>query len=268
MLPRTSVTVGYYRRQFYNLQVTDNLNLSPTEWSPFSVVTPTDTRLPLSAQPIERFTLNTNKVGTPTDDFVTFSTLNTTIYNGFEVSANSRRDKLLMFGGVTTDRRASTSCDIRDNPNSRRFCDSIPPFRTTVKASAAYSMPWDVQVSGSFTAIPGPSVEANYTITSAIAGRPIIGSTAGTASVAVNLIEPNTVFLPYQKRLDLRAGKTFRIGDRTRIQGFVDLFNAFNAGTVLRVNQTYGAVPSTNAWFTPTGIMDGRFLRFGMQMNF
>jgi hypothetical protein len=268
VLPRTSVTVGYYRRQFYNLQVTDNLNLSPTEWSPFTVVTPTDTRLPLSAQPIERFTLNTSKVGTPTDDFVTFSTLNTTIYNGFEVSANSRRDKLLMFGGVTTDRRASTSCDIRDNPNSARFCDSIPPFRTTVKASAAYSMPWDVQVSGSFTAIPGPSVDANYTITSAIAGRPIIGSTAGTASVAVNLIEPNTVFLPYQKRLDLRAGKTFRIGDRTRIQGFVDLFNALNAGTVLRVNQTYGAVPSTNAWFTPTGIMDGRFLRFGMQMNF
>jgi hypothetical protein len=268
VLPRTSVTVGYYRRQFYNLQVTDNLNLSPTEWSPYSIVTPTDPRLPLSGQPIERFTLNTNKIGTPTDDLVTFSTSNTTIYNGFEVTANSRRDKLLLFGGVTTDRRAAVTCDIRDNPNSRRFCDSIPPFRTTVKASAAYSLPWDVQLSGSFTSIPGPDVSATYTITAAIAGRPIVGSTAGATTMTVNLIEPSTVFLPYQNRLDMRAGKTFRIGDRTKLQGFVDLFNVFNTGTVMSVNSTYGAVAATNAWFTPTRIMDGRFLRFGMQMNF
>jgi hypothetical protein len=86
--------------------------------------------------------------------------------------------------------------------------------------------------------------------------------------MTVNLIEPNTVFLPYQNRLDMRAGKTFRVGDRTKFQGFVDLFNVFNAGTVMAVNQTYGAVAATNAWFTPTRIMDGRFFRFGMQMNF
>jgi hypothetical protein len=173
-----------------------------------------------------------------------------------------------MFGGVTPVRRASTTCDIRDNPNSARFCDNIPPFRTTVKASAAYSLPWDVQLSGSFSAIPGPSVSANYTITSAIANRPIISSTAGSNTLVTNLIEPNTVFLPYQMRLDARVGKTFRAGDRTRIQGFVDLFNALNASTALSVNQTYGAVAATNAWGTPTSIMDGRFVRFGMQMNF
>jgi len=36
----------------------------------------------------------------------------------------------------------------------------------------------------------------------------------------------------------------------------------------LTVNQTYGANPATNAWFTPLTIMDGRFVRFGLQMNF
>ena len=70
---------------------------------------------------------------------------------------------------------------------------------------------------------------------------PIIGSTTGTASTIVNLVEPNSLFLDYQNRLDLRVGKTFRF-DRTRIQGFVDVFNVFNAGTVMSVNQTYGAV--------------------------
>jgi hypothetical protein len=266
VLPRTSVTVGFYHRDFYNLQVTDNQNLATTDWSGYSINAPADSRLPLAGQPISMFTLSPTKVGVATDNLVTFSTQNQTTYNGFEVTGNVRRDKLIMFGGVTTDRRASTTCDERDNPNSARFCDAIPPFRTTVKASAAYSFPYDINLSGSFTAIPGPGVSANYQVTSAIAGRPIIGSTAGTASTTINLIEPGTFFLDRQNRLDLRVGKTFRVGER-RVQGFMDAFNVFNVGTIVRVNENYAAT-GTNAWFTPTGIMEGRFVRFGVQMSF
>ena len=83
----------------------------------------------------------------------------------------------------------------------------------------------------------------------------------------VNLVEPNSIFLDYQNRFDLRIGKTFKL-DRTKIQGFADVFNVFNAGTVMSVNQTYGAVAATNAWLAPTSIMPGRFVRFGLQMNF
>jgi hypothetical protein len=36
----------------------------------------------------------------------------------------------------------------------------------------------------------------------------------------------------------------------------------------MSVNQTYGAVAATNAWLTPTNIMQGRYVRFGFQMNF
>ena len=200
-----------------------------------------------------------------TDNLRTFSDINTTVYNGFEFSANMRKDKLLLFGGITTERRASTTCDERDNPNSARFCDSTPPFRTTFKLSAAYQLPWDFQLSGSFIATPGPSVAANYTVTAAIAGRPIIGSTAGATTIAVNLIEPNTVFLDYKNQFDLRVAKNFRFGTR-RIQGFADIFNVLNAGTVLRVNETYN--PAANAWLTPLTIMDARYLRFGIQMSF
>ena len=266
IMPRTSVTVGYYRRNFYNLQVTDNLNLAVSDWTSYGITTPTDSRLPLSGQPITMYTLNPAKVGVATDNLVTFSTQNQTTYNGFEVTGNVRRDKLIVFGGVTTDRRASTTCDERDNPNSARFCDAIPPFRTTVKASAAYSFPYDVQLSGSFTAIPGPGVSANYTVTSAVAGRTIIGSTAGAASTVINLVQSGTLFLDRQNRLDLRLGKTFRF-DRRRIQGFMDVFNVFNAGTVIRVNETYAAT-GTNLWMTPTGILDGRYIRFGIQTSF
>ena len=138
----------------------------------------------------------------------------------------------------------------------------MPPFRTTFKMSGAYQLPWEFQLSGTFMAIPGQDVDANYSVNAGIAGRPIIGSTAGATTISVNLIEPNTVFLDYEKRLDLRLARSFRF-DRYRIQGFADIFNVLNAGTVDRVNQTYGA-----QWLTPLRIMEARYLRFGMQMSF
>jgi hypothetical protein len=266
-MERVSVTAGYYRRNFYNLSVSDNLNLAVTDWTPFGITTPADPRLPSAGQPITMHTLNASKVGTPTDNLSTFSAENSTIYNGIELSANMRREKLLLFGGVTTERRASISCDERDNPNSLRFCDSTPPFRSTYKLSAAYQLPYEFQLSGSLIATPGPSVSANYTVTAAIAGRAIIGSTAGGQTIGVNLIEPNTVFLDYKKQLDLRVARTFRFGGK-RIQTFADIFNALNAGTVLRVSETFGANPATNQWMTPLTIMDGRYIRFGVQMSF
>jgi Carboxypeptidase regulatory-like domain len=268
VISRLNVTVGYHRRNFYNLDVTDNLNLAVDEWNSFGIVTPNDSRLPAAGQPITMYSLNQNKVGTPTDNLRTYSSINQTTYNGFELSANARFSKALFFGGINTERRASTSCDERDNPNGLRFCDSIPPFRTTYKLSGAYNLPWDFQLSGTFQAIPGPSIAANYTVTAAIAQRTIIGSTAGGTTIAVNLVEPNTLFLDYKKQFDMRLAKSFRFGGRYRIQGFMDVFNVLNSGTVLRVNQTYGSNPATNAWLTPQAIMDGRYFRFGTQMSF
>jgi hypothetical protein len=267
LFPRVSVTAGYYHRDFYNLQVNDNLNVAASDWiNAFTVPTPTDARLPASGQPIQLYSLNPAKVGVASDTITTYSALNKTTYNGVEFTGNVRRNKFIVFGGVTIDKRASTTCDARDNQNDIRFCDSVPPFRTTVKASAAYNFPYDVNLSGSFSSIPGPSVAANYTVTSAIAGRTIIGSTAGAATIVTNLIEPGTVFLETQNRLDLRLGKTFNFNAR-KFQGFVDLFNVMNAGTVLTVNQTYAAA-GTNAWMTPNTITDGRYVRFGLQVSF
>jgi hypothetical protein len=43
----------------------------------------------------------------------------------------------------------------------------------------------------------------------------------------------------------------------------LDLFNAFNAGTVLSVNQTYGP-----AWLTPTGVITARFVKVSARLDF
>ena len=104
-------------------------------------------------------------------------------------------------------------------------------------------------------------------MTSALAGRPIIGSTAGAAQINVNLIEPGTMFTDYLNTLDLRLARTFTIG-KTRLQGLLDIYNLLNAGTVTTVNTTFGAVPATRVWNNPQTIQTSRYVRFGAQLTF
>jgi hypothetical protein len=268
LLPKVSVTGGYYRRRFGNLRVNDNLNLAPTDWNSFAIVAPADPRFPTGGgETITMYSVNENKLGSAVDTLVTFSTMNNNIYNGFDIGTNARIAKGLFFAGITTERSETLSCDIRDNPNSERFCDNVPPFRTQFKGSASYTFPYDVQVSGSFKSLPGSSISANYTVTSALAGRTIYGSVTRTPTISVNLIEPNTLFNDRMNQLDARVGKTFRFG-RFQAQGFVDVFNVLNAGTVLSVVTTYGANPATRTWMNPSSLMAGRTVRFGTQWEF
>ena len=212
--------------------------------------------------------MNANKVGTPTDNLRTFTTVNTRVYNGFEVTTQARvRDSGFLLGGITHERLATTTCDQRDNPNSLRFCDNVGPFRTTFKASGAYVVVWDIQVSGAFYMRPGASISANYPVTAAIAGRPVLFSTAGTTQTNVNLVEPNTMFRDYINQLDMRFARNFRFGTR-RVQLMVDFYNILNAGTVTDSNTTFGANPATRAWLNPTSIQTARYVRFGGQFSF
>jgi Carboxypeptidase regulatory-like domain len=270
LMPKVSITAGYYHRKFGNIRVNDNQNLTTGDWSPFTIVGPTNDQFPTGGgETITMYTLNPTASRT-NDTVVTFSTLNNNIYNGVEFSGNARVGKGFFFAGVTTERRETLNCDgtqsattsPRDNPNGLRFCDNVPPFRTLFKGSAAYTIPWDIQLSGSYRAIPGTSVAANYTVNSTIAGRPIVGGISNATTINVNLVEPNTLFLDYQNQLDGRVGKTFRFG-KVQAQGFVDIFNVFNAGTITAVNQTYGST-----WNTPLAILAGRTVRFGTQWEF
>jgi hypothetical protein len=269
LFPRVSVSGGYHRRTYGNLAVTDNLNLSVDEWTPFEITAPSDPRLPGGGNfPITMYTLNPNKVGAATDNLRTFSTKNARVYNGVDLNVNARIGATaFLLGGVTHERAVSTTCDQRDNPNGLRFCDSSGPFRTLFKLAGSYELPYAVQIAGSFIARPGASISANYTVTSALAGRPIISNTAGAAQIAVNLVEPNTMFYDYINQVDLRVARTFRFG-KYRLQGLVDIYNLLNAGTVTTLNTTFGAVPATRVWLNPQTIQTSRYVRFGAQLNF
>jgi hypothetical protein len=215
------------------------------------------------------YTLNPAKVGTPSDNVRTYSELNARTYNGVDAVVMARLDGGgVLLGGVTFDDLATANCDQRDDPNQLRFCQPLSPFRTIFKLSGSYPLPYDIQLSGSFTSRPGADISAVYPVTAAIAGRPIIGSTAGATQINVNLIERNTSFRETINNLDIRVSKAFRFGGRYKMQGMMDIYNLFNAGAVTVLSETFGANPATRIWMNPQAIQTGRYLRFGMQFTF
>jgi hypothetical protein len=262
--PGLGITAGYYRRQFYNIPWTDNLLVDPDrDYTPFTITAPADPRLPGGGgEVISLHNLNPSKLGV-VDNLVTASRSNRELYNGFEVTGNVRLPRGgYLFGGVTTQRLAIDSCEV-DNPNARRFCSTVPPFRTLLKVSGMYPLPYAVQISGSFQAKPGlnssgRSIGATYNVTSAIAGVPLTGG----GSIAVQLIEPETLYPDYQNQLDLRVTRTFRFG-RVQARPLVDIYNVLNVGTIVQVNETWGPL-----YGRPQLIMQARYVRFGAQIDF
>ena len=80
--------------------------------------------------------------------------------------------------------------------------------------------------------------------------------------MTVPLLAPQTQFEKRINQLDVRLTKIIRIG-RYRLEGQFDVYNAFNASPILSVNNTYGP-----AWLRPIQILDGRIVKFGMELNF
>lgn len=266
LFPRFAVSAGYHRRRYNNLPLTDNLRLRLTHWTERTITTPSDPRLPGGGgQPITIYSRNNDRALDTPDNVRTFSDVNNDGYNGFDVNVRADfRNGGMLLGGVLTDRSESERCDVRSNPNNFRFCDSVGPYRTQFKLNGSYPLPYDVQVGWNFTMRPGGGVSANYTITSAQVPGGLIGA-GGATNITINLVEPGTVYLDYINQLDVRFSRSVRLG-RYRLQGLVDIYNAFNAGTVTGVSTTYSL--TNNTWLRPQTIQTSRYIRFGGELRF
>ena len=121
----------------------------------------------------------------------------------------------------------------------------------------------DVLVSGTVQSLPGPEIQANYALPTAVAartlGRPLSG---GAANVTVGLIKPGTEFGDRVNQVDLRIGKLLHLA-RMRESISIDLYNALNVSSILAQNNTFGA-----SWLAPTQIMPPRFAKVSLQLDF
>jgi hypothetical protein len=108
---RAAVNVGYYRTIYGNFFVTDNLNLQPSDFDPFCVTVPVDSRLPNSGQQL--CGLYNARITPATSNFTTFSENYVDKYplsgytqspekehfNGVDVGVNARLARGGMVGG-------------------------------------------------------------------------------------------------------------------------------------------------------------------------
>ncbi len=154
--------LNYYRRSTSNQRVTDNLLVSPNDYSEFCVMTPADPRLPNPNQKVcGYYDLSPTKVG-QVQNFQTLASDfggQSRVYSGLEFNLNARLPGgAQLTGGTMTQRVSQGNCNLTvDNP-SKVFCDLTPPFLTTVKMMGTYPLPWNTQVSGSWQMLPGPAL--------------------------------------------------------------------------------------------------------------
>jgi hypothetical protein len=284
-----AVSAGYYHTTYGNFYVLDNTLISPTDFSQYCVTAPTDPRLPasISGQQIcGLYDLNADKFG-QNRSIVTLSSNygnQSETYDGVDASVNARLKTLTVTGGWNIGNGVQTgilaggtagshqnNCFVVDSPQQLYNCDIQVPFQSRVKFSASYLLPYDVQLATVVQSSPGPTYNATVTYTAAqiqpSLGRPLSG---GIATVNVNVVPPFSQFGDRLNQVDLRGGKIFRMG-RKRIQANLDLYNLFNASSVVNYTATYGTFGSATAgsiFRQPTQILDGRLVKFSFQLDF
>ncbi len=276
LAPRVSVDFGYFRRWFGNFAVTDNRALAATDFSAFSIVAPTDPRLPNGGGYTISGLLNANKV-VAADNYFTFaSNYGDQIqrWNGVDLAVNVRLEGgVLLQGGISTGRTLTDNCAVmaqlpESNPLGTPYCRQLTSFLTQLKFLGSYTIPRaDVQISGSFQSIPGPQLSANQVVPNSIIrqslGRDLIG---GAANATINLVPPGSMYGERLNQLDMRFGKLLR-GGRTRTSLNLDLYNVFNVNTVLTENATYSNT-TVSGWRVPTSILTARFAKISVQFDF
>jgi hypothetical protein len=121
------------------------------------------------------------------------------------------------------------------------------------KVSASYLTAWDVLVSGNLLTQSGP-----------VFSRTVLVETLAQAPFTV-FAEPRDVSdrLDTLTMVDLRGSKVFQLGGNRSIEALVDVYNLFNANTVLNANTLTGP-----AFGTPLTVLSPRIFRFGGRFSF
>ncbi|MEQ1759891.1 MAG: TonB-dependent receptor [Vicinamibacterales bacterium] len=273
LAPRISAEVSFFRRWYGNFIVTDNRAQAASDFAAFSVVAPTDARLPGGGGYTlnNLYNLNPNRVG-QVDQLQTFASnygKQTESWNGVDASVSARlQNGVLLQGGLSSGRSHTNNCEVlaalpEINPVGLPYCDNTASFLTQYKFLGAYTIPRiGAQASATFQSLPGQMLLANYNASNASVqpslGRPLSGN---AANVTVNLVEPGTIFGDRLNQLDLRLAKPMRLGT-TKTTVNLDIYNAFNSSAALVQNNNYAS------WQQPQRIVNARFFKISAQFDF
>ena len=142
-------------------------------------------------------------------------------------------------------------------------CRKEESWQTQVRGYATYIIPKiDVLASGIFRFQPnstfgvGATPEGNSTGLSA--------NWVAPNGQTVNLLPPGQIFADRINQVDARFGKILKFG-KTNTNVAIDILNLFNSNTGTAFQQNYG---DGSGYLAPTAILNPRFVRFNVTMDF
>jgi hypothetical protein len=262
----------------------DNTRWTSADFDEFTIVVPDDVRLPaeIRGKTITGLYVIKDASRPNVDDFRTFAENfgdHKETFNGGTFNVNWRAQRgATLGGGLTWGNQHINDCYVVDDPTQLRFCErNVDPGAglvrggLQVKLLGSYPLPWGWQASGSFQSVRGPEITAAWTSTTFNNTIRFPGSTrtslGATPSIAVQLIEPGTLYDDRLYQTDIRGSRTFTRG-QLRLRLMIDLYNAFNSNAVLTRSSFGGLDVYGPTWGRPTGILEGRLFKVGAQIDF
>ena len=312
LAPRVSISGGWYRRKFGNQTVTVDQRYDRSSYDgPFCLSAPSDPNLPGGGgyQVCGLYDLKPALVSLPPSSLLTFSSNyggETNIYQGYDLSLIARfRQGAFLQAGISATRRVFDECNLVDagvkgvvldgtaanigqgtaNAQSElteifadgsRACHQEYPYRPDAKILGSFTLPLDVQLSGTYqftrgvqTGGAGPAILATWTARAAAVsqalGRPL--SAGRPSGEIISLIEPGTEYGSFNlNQVDLRASKRFKFAQyRFRID--FDAYNVLNSNWPFTVTNTFSTLAGSQ-WLRPTNVLQARFFKLGAQFDF
>jgi hypothetical protein len=282
LAPRVSVEVGYFKRWLQNFTATDNTLVSASDFTPFSITAPSDSRLPNGGgYTVSGLFNQANKFGQTANNITDAANFGKQYqsYNGFLINFSARAAQgLTVQGGVNTGRTVTDNCAVRavliegslgiaSSTAQNTYCHNDPGFITKANAIASYIIPKaDVLIAMTFRSDQGAPLQANWNAPSATVVQPALGRpvSGGAATTSINLIAPGDVWGDRVNELDFRFGKIIKFS-RYRINAGIDFYNILNQAAILTYSQTFAP---GGAWLTPTSVLSPRFMKLSAQIDF
>ena len=119
VMPRVSVNVGYFRNWWGNWYVVDNRATDPSDYTPFSIKAPVDSRLPAATAARSSVACTTSylrRSGRWTSSHRAPNNFGKQVENwqGVDINVVARlRQGLTVQGGTSTGRRIADACEVR-----------------------------------------------------------------------------------------------------------------------------------------------------------
>ena len=284
---RMSIEVGYYRRSFDGFTVNDNQALENADLTPYTVLAPSDSRLPNGGgyQIGTLYDVVPSKAGRVD----TLSTLadkygkEYQYFNGLDVTVSLRQGGLTLQGGTSSGQNVADACEVRDQlhevntgigaglvgstvSTTSPYCHVAYGMLTQLRGLGSYVIPKiDAQVSAVFQSKPGQLLAANFAMPAAQVAQYLGRAPSGNVTnVTINLIEPGSQYGDRINQLDFRIAKNFTFGS-TRSMISADLYNVLNANPVISYNNSF---TPNGPWLQPNAILTGRLIRISVDFNF